>query len=81
MTLNADINEMEFENAMKELEDIVKILEEGRSSLKESVSLYERGIMLKKHCDKILESTQLRINQVSSDKDGNTTVEHLDMFS
>ncbi|MDR3151643.1 MAG: exodeoxyribonuclease VII small subunit [Holosporaceae bacterium] len=81
MTLNADISEMEFESAMKELEDIVRILEEGRSSLKESVSLYERGITLKKHCDKILESTQLKINQVSSDKDGNATVEHLDMFA
>jgi exodeoxyribonuclease VII small subunit len=65
-----DISQMEFEQAMKELENIVKILEEGKSSLKESVTLYERGAQLKKHCDDILESAQLRINQISFDKDG-----------
>ncbi|MDR1362349.1 MAG: exodeoxyribonuclease VII small subunit [Holosporaceae bacterium] len=79
MTVNDNISEMEFEGALQELEDIVKILEEGKSSLKNSVSLYERGIVLKKHCDKILESTQLRINQVSSAKDGSIAVEPLEM--
>ncbi|MDR2645591.1 MAG: exodeoxyribonuclease VII small subunit [Holosporaceae bacterium] len=70
MVDDLDINQMEFEQAMKELENIVKILEEGKSSLKESVDLYERGAKLKKHCDNILESAQLRINQISFDKDG-----------
>jgi exodeoxyribonuclease VII small subunit len=67
-TVGKNINDMEFEEALKELEEIVKILDEGKSSLKESVDLYERGTVLKKHCDKILETTQLRINQISCDK-------------
>ena len=67
-------NEMEFEEALKELEEIVKTLEEGKSTLKESVDLYERGTVLKKRCDAILESVQLRINQISLDKEGNVTV-------
>jgi exodeoxyribonuclease VII small subunit len=70
MASNEDIDQMEFEQALKELEDIVKILEEGKSSLAESVNLYERGTMLKKRCDNILESVQLRINQISCDKNG-----------
>ncbi|MDR0753257.1 MAG: exodeoxyribonuclease VII small subunit [Holosporaceae bacterium] len=70
MISNEDISKMEFEEAIKKLEDIVKILEEGKSTLKESVDLYERGVQLKKHCDSILESVQLRINQISFDKDG-----------
>ncbi|MDR2781517.1 MAG: exodeoxyribonuclease VII small subunit [Holosporaceae bacterium] len=70
MASNADIYQMEFEQALKELEEIVKILEEGKSSLKESVNLYERGAQLKKHCDNILETMQLRINQISCDKVG-----------
>ncbi|MDR2682103.1 MAG: exodeoxyribonuclease VII small subunit [Holosporaceae bacterium] len=74
-----DISKMEFEDAIKELENIVKILEEGKSPLKESVALYERGTMLKKHCDKILESTQMKINQISSDKNGNFCVEEMDI--
>ena len=69
-----DINEMEFEEALKELEEIVKTLEEGKSTLKESVDLYERGTVLKKRCDAILESVQLRINQISVDKEGNISV-------
>ncbi|GHT98123.1 exodeoxyribonuclease 7 small subunit [Alphaproteobacteria bacterium] len=72
-----DISKIEFEDALKELENIVKVLEEGKSSLKESVVLYERGTLLKKHCDEILELTQLRINQISSAKDGNIKIEEI----
>jgi len=70
MTLQKDVEQMEFEEALKELEGIVKTLEEGKTSLKESVNLYERGTILKKHCDKILEDIQLRINQISCEKNG-----------
>jgi exodeoxyribonuclease VII small subunit len=82
MTLSCgfgDIDKMEFEDALRELEEIVKILEEGKSSLKVSVDLYERGTMLRKRCDKILESVQLRINQISSDKNGVVSVEPVEM--
>ncbi|MDR1561379.1 MAG: exodeoxyribonuclease VII small subunit [Holosporaceae bacterium] len=74
-----EIDKMEFEDALKELEEIVAILEEGKSSLKNAVDLYERGIKLKKHCDKILESAQLRINQISSDKNNNIVIETKEM--
>lgn len=63
-----NIDAMEFEEALKELENIVKVLEDGKSTLKESVDLYERGVILKKHCDKILEAAQLKISQISVDK-------------
>lgn len=72
-----NIDEMEFEEAFSELESIVKALEEGKSSLKKSVDLYERGVLLKKHCDKILESAQLRINQISLSKDGEPIIEEI----
>jgi exodeoxyribonuclease VII small subunit len=70
MIPSEDVSKMEFEQALKELEGIVKTLEEGKASLNESVNLYERGVMLKKHCDTLLEAVQLRINQISCDKDG-----------
>lgn len=69
MSENKNVQEMEFEEALAELEEIVKVLEEGKSTLKESVDLYERGVMLKKRCDNILEATQLKINQISVDKE------------
>ena len=68
------------EEALKELEDIVKVLEEGKSTLKESVDLYERGIVLKKRCDQILEETQLKINQIAVDKEtGTVSVSEVDL--
>jgi exodeoxyribonuclease VII small subunit len=79
MKSKKDIDGMEFEEALGELEKIVKILEDGKSTLKESVDLYERGTMLKKHCDRILESTQLKINQITSDKDGNIHIDEINM--
>ena len=80
MAEKKDVEKMEFEEALKELEDIVKVLEEGKSTLKESVDLYERGIVLKKRCDQILEETQLKINQIAVDKEtGTVSVNEVDL--
>jgi exodeoxyribonuclease VII small subunit len=79
MKSNDDVSGMEFEAALSELEGIVKILEEGKSSLKESVYLYERGVTLKKRCDAILESVQLRINQISCDKNGDVKISEAEL--
>lgn len=75
MAEEKNINDMEFEEAMGELERIVKALEVGNVPLKESLRLYERGTLLKKRCDSILESAQLRINQIASEKDGTVVIE------
>ncbi len=44
-----------FETAMKRLDEIVKLLEEGKVSLDQSLLLFEEGVKLVKECD-----TQLR---------------------
>lgn len=74
MNSQEEIEKMEFETALQELEEIVKKLEDGKSSLKDAVALYERGILLKKRCDKILEEVQLKLNKISCDKDGNVNI-------
>lgn len=79
-TERKDVNKMEFEEALKELEEIVRVLEDGKSTLKESVELYERGVVLKKHCDKILDATQLKINQIEVNKDtGEVSITPMDL--
>lgn len=75
MVEEKNIDDMEFEEAMEELEKIVKTLEAGNVPLKESLRLYERGTLLKKRCDSILESAQLRINQIVAEKDGSVVIE------
>lgn len=68
MSEKKDVDQMSFEEAIAELESIVALLEEGKVALQKSVELYERGMALKRRCDEILDSAQLKIMQISSDK-------------
>lgn len=52
-----------YEQAYKKLENILEKLESKNSSLDESLSLYEEGICLYKHCNKLLEDAQLKISK------------------
>ncbi len=62
-----DINERSFEVAYAELTTIITQLESGDLPLEESVKLYERGRELAKHCQKLLDSAELRVNQLADD--------------
>lgn len=64
MTNTADIDALSFEDALKELEQIVQSLESGQAKLEESISIYERGALLKAHCEKKLEAARLRVEKV-----------------
>ena len=66
----ASISALSFEDAMSELETIVRRLESGDVSLEESVALYERGHALRGHCEARLAAAQARIEQVSLGADG-----------
>ena len=54
-----------YEEAYNKLESILERLESKNTSLDESLSLYEEGIKLYKHCNKLLESAQLKITKFS----------------
>ena len=58
------IEEMSFENALRELEDIVSRLEQGEVDLEDSISLYERGQALKVHCETKLRAAESRLEKV-----------------
>ena len=64
------IDSLTFENALEELENIVRSLESGSAPLEESISTYERGIALKKHCEQKLQAAQLKIEQITVGTDG-----------
>ncbi len=59
-----------FEDALAELEKIVRQLETGEVSLEESVALYERGQMLRAQCEARLNAAQARIEQIVPGGDG-----------
>ena len=56
--MSKDIEKLSFEDALSELEKIVRQLEGGASDLKTSIDSYERGIALKKYCEARLKEAQ-----------------------
>lgn len=70
---HADIKDMSFERALKELEQIVGRLERGDVELEESIAIYERGEALKAHCDALLKKAEARVEKLTLDKDGRPT--------
>jgi exodeoxyribonuclease VII, small subunit len=69
------MEEINFEEAMKKLEQITAELDKGDLSLDESVKKFEEGIKLSKECNKILEDSEKRIN-ILINNDGNITEEN-----
>jgi exodeoxyribonuclease VII small subunit len=61
---------MSFEQALQELETIVRRLEEGKTNLDEAISAYERGAALRAHCEKRLKDARLRVEQIMVKSDG-----------
>ena len=65
-----DINALAFESALSELEDIVRRLEQGQISLDDAINSYERGALLKQHCEKKLEQARMRVEKISFGSEG-----------
>src|ERR1700712_1096009 len=61
---SAPVDQLSFELALKELEDIVSRLEQGEVDLEDSIALYERGQALKAHCEKKLKSAEGRLEKI-----------------
>ena len=68
----ANKNEITFEQAIAELQDVVDKLEAGKVALEESLSLYERGVALVKVCNDRLDRAQQRVSAVHVGADGVT---------
>ncbi|MBA7657395.1 Exodeoxyribonuclease 7 small subunit [subsurface metagenome] len=64
------MKEKQFEDAMKELEDIVKRLESGDLSLEESLKIFEEGIALSRYCFRKLEEAEKRVSILIKDEEG-----------
>ncbi len=55
---------MNFENALSELEETIKKLESGDTSLDEAMKLFEKGVGLTNTCRKLLSDAQLKVTQL-----------------
>jgi exodeoxyribonuclease VII small subunit len=67
---NEDIAAMSYEQAIKELEQIVEKLEKGTVELEESIAIYARGEALKTHCNELLRNAEQRIEKITLGANG-----------
>ncbi len=69
------LEEMTFEEALHQLEQIVQRLEGGNLPLAEALALYEQGVQLVARCHTLLDEAELRIQQLVPDGEGGYTFE------
>ncbi|WP_171171904.1 exodeoxyribonuclease VII small subunit [Ruegeria sp. HKCCA0370] len=67
------VDQMTFEQAMKELEAVVGQLERGDVALDKSIALYERGAALKKRCEEELKRAEEKVAAITLDASGQPT--------
>ncbi|AFC74110.1 exodeoxyribonuclease VII small subunit [Rickettsia montanensis] len=75
-TLEANIS---FEEALKELEEIVKKIDNGQESLETAVNSFERGILLKNYCEKKLKEARLKIEKITKLADSTVVLEETEV--
>ena len=63
-TVPKDIAGLSFEDALKELEGIVQQLERGQVKLDEAITAYERGALLKRHCEQKLAEAKMKVEKI-----------------
>ncbi|HFB2047865.1 MAG: exodeoxyribonuclease VII small subunit [Hyphomicrobiaceae bacterium] len=66
----SEIQELSFEKALQELEMIVGRLERGDVELEDSIAIYERGEVLRKHCDSLLKQAEAKVEKLTIGKNG-----------
>ena len=69
-TIPADIAKLGFEEALGELEKLVRQLEDGKAKLDDAITAYERGAALRSHCETKLREAQSRIEKIAVGADG-----------
>jgi exodeoxyribonuclease VII small subunit len=69
------IESMSFEEALNELQNLVKALEKGEAKLEEAIKSYERGAALKQHCERKLREAQAKVDKIVIAGDGSLSTE------
>lgn len=69
---------LSFEQALKELEAIVRKLEAGSGDLEASINDYVRGTQLKEYCQKKLADARLKVESILKTQDGKLAMQPFD---
>ena len=77
--LPTDIAALTFEDALAELDAIVRQLEEGKGRLDEAIDAYTRGVHLKRHCEAKLAEAQARVERIVLGPDGSVSTQPIEL--
>ncbi|MCZ6459733.1 MAG: exodeoxyribonuclease VII small subunit [Gammaproteobacteria bacterium] len=72
---DADLDGVDFEAALNELETLVTQMEAGEMTLEASLSAFERGVKLTRHCQAALKNAELKVKVLTDEN----TLEDLDI--
>lgn len=75
----ADIAKLSFEDALAELETIVRQLEEGKGKLEDAIKAYARGAALKRHCEAKLTEARAKVEKIVLSPEGPIGLEPADI--
>ena len=77
---NIKLEKLTFEEAMKELEELVDSLDKGDVSLDEAIAAYDKGSQLKDYCQKKLHEAKMKVETIQSSENVDTIPEKLSSF-
>jgi exodeoxyribonuclease VII small subunit len=80
MESNEVLEDMSFEDAMRELEKLVDSLDKGNVSLDEAIAAYDRGSQLKDHCQKKLNEAKMKVETIQASDSLGSTPDKLTAF-
>ena len=75
--VNVSLEKMTFEEAMKELENLLESLDKGDISLDKAIAIYDRGTQLKDHCQKKLNEAKMKVETIQSSGDSKVILNKL----
>lgn len=74
-----EIEQLSFEQSLSELEKIVRELESGSITLDNAITSYEKGSLLKKHCEQKLKEAKMKVEKISLSTDNTPKLEEFDI--
>lgn len=75
---HADVAALSFEDALRELEGIVKRMETGEAELEHAITDYAHGMALKSHCEKKLADARMKVEKIVQGEGGVKNTESFD---
>jgi exodeoxyribonuclease VII small subunit len=76
--MSESLSSLSFEDALGELEKIVRGLEGGQQKLEDAIACYERGAALRRHCEAKLNEAEARVQAIVERADGALATQKLD---